>query len=91
MFSIWRTPGRGGRRARHEVGIIVANPLQSTRGLTTVELIASPAIEKKILVVRGRQVMLDEDLADLYGSRPGPWSSGSNETRSASLRTSCSS
>jgi len=32
-----------------------------------VELIAAPAVEKKILVVRGRQVMLDEDLADLYG------------------------
>lgn len=31
------------------------------------ELIAVPAIEKRILVVRGRQVMLDEDLADLYG------------------------
>lgn len=29
--------------------------------------IASPAIEKRILVVRDRQVMLDEDLADLYG------------------------
>jgi phage regulator Rha-like protein len=27
----------------------------------------APAIEKKILVVRGRKVMLDEDLADLYG------------------------
>jgi len=32
----------------------------------SLELIALPAIEKKILVVRGRQVMLDEDLADLY-------------------------
>lgn len=30
-------------------------------------LIAAPAIEKRILDVRGRQVMLDEDLADLYG------------------------
>ena len=29
--------------------------------------IAAPAIEKRILVVRERQVMLDEDLADLYG------------------------
>jgi hypothetical protein len=28
---------------------------------------AAPAVEKRILVVRGRQVMLDEDLADLYG------------------------
>ncbi|HXR30880.1 MAG TPA: ORF6N domain-containing protein [Solirubrobacterales bacterium] len=31
------------------------------------ELIAAPAIEKRILAVRGQQVMLDEDLADLYG------------------------
>jgi hypothetical protein len=31
------------------------------------ELIAAPAIEKRIFVVRERQVMLDEDLADLYG------------------------
>ena len=33
----------------------------------SLELIAAPAIEKRILAVRGRQVMLDEDLADLYG------------------------
>ncbi len=31
------------------------------------EVIAAPAIEKRIFVVRNRQVMLDEDLADLYG------------------------
>jgi len=31
------------------------------------ELIAAPAVEKRILVVRERQVMLDQDLADLYG------------------------
>lgn len=31
------------------------------------KLIAAPAIEKRIFVVRERQVMLDEDLADLYG------------------------
>jgi hypothetical protein len=29
--------------------------------------LASPAIEKRIFIVRERQVMLDEDLADLYG------------------------
>jgi ORF6N domain len=29
--------------------------------------IAAPSIEKRILLVRDRQVMLDEDLADLYG------------------------
>jgi phage regulator Rha-like protein len=31
------------------------------------ELIPAPAIQKRILVVRERQVMLDEDLAELYG------------------------
>src|SRR5262245_59700858 len=33
----------------------------------SLELIAAPAIEKRIFVARGRQAMLDEDLADLYG------------------------
>jgi len=33
----------------------------------SLELIAAPAVEKRIFVVRERQVMLDEDLADLYG------------------------
>ena len=33
----------------------------------SLEVIAAPAIEKRIFVVRERQVMLDEDLADLYG------------------------
>ena len=31
------------------------------------QLITAPTIEKRILVVRERQAMLDEDLADLYG------------------------
>jgi hypothetical protein len=31
------------------------------------ELVRAPAIQKRILVVRERQVMVDEDLADLYG------------------------
>jgi hypothetical protein len=33
----------------------------------SLELVATLAIEKRIFVIRGRQVMLDEDLADLYG------------------------
>ena len=33
----------------------------------SLELIAAPAIEKRIFVVRERQVLLDEDLSDLYG------------------------
>jgi hypothetical protein len=40
---------------------------ESAERKMSLELIATPAIEKRILVVRGRQVMLDEDLADLYG------------------------
>lgn len=32
-----------------------------------VQVVAAPAIEKRIFVIRERQVMLDEDLADLYG------------------------
>jgi hypothetical protein len=39
----------------------------SARKTAALELIVVPAIEKRILVVRERQVMLDEDLADLYG------------------------
>lgn len=31
------------------------------------ELVPVPAIQKRILIVRERQVMLDEDLAELYG------------------------
>jgi ORF6N domain len=34
---------------------------------TELQVVAAPAIEKRIFVVRERQVMLDEDLADLYG------------------------
>lgn len=34
---------------------------------TSLEVLATPAIEKRIFVIRERQVMLDEDLADLYG------------------------
>lgn len=39
----------------------------SARKTGALELVVAPAIEKRILVVRERQVMLDEDLADLYG------------------------
>jgi hypothetical protein len=34
------------------------------------DLIPLPAIQKRILVVRERHVMLDEDLAELYGVEP---------------------
>jgi hypothetical protein len=38
-----------------------------TEKTAPLELIVAPAIEKRIFVVRERQVLLDEDLADLYG------------------------
>jgi len=47
--------------------VILRPVAESERKIEPLELIAAPAIEKRILVVRGRQVMLDEDLADLYG------------------------
>ena len=34
---------------------------------TELQIASAPAIGKRIYVIRGRQVMLDEDLADLYG------------------------
>jgi ORF6N domain len=34
---------------------------------TSLQIVAAPAIERRIFVIRDRQVMLDEDLADLYG------------------------
>ncbi len=39
----------------------------SAAGKMELQVVSAPAIEKRILIVRGRQVMLDEDLADLYG------------------------
>ena len=33
----------------------------------SLEIVATPSIERRIFVVRERQVMFDEDLADLYG------------------------
>ena len=37
----------------------------------SLELIPLPAIQQRILVVRERHVMLDEDLAGLYGVQTG--------------------
>lgn len=39
----------------------------STGEKVELQVVAAPTIEKRIFVLRGRQVMLDEDLADLYG------------------------
>lgn len=41
--------------------------MANSAGEMTVQVVAAPAIEKRIFVVRERQVMLDEDLAELYG------------------------
>jgi ORF6N domain-containing protein len=39
----------------------------STGEKAELKVVPAPAIEKRIYVIRERQVMLDEDLADLYG------------------------
>jgi hypothetical protein len=39
----------------------------SPKTAASAQLIATTAIEKRIFVIRDRRVMLDEDLADLYG------------------------
>ena len=39
----------------------------SAGGKAELQVVAPPAIEKRIFVIRERQMMLDEDLADLYG------------------------
>ena len=57
----------------------------------SVELVPVPAIEKRILMVRERQVMLDEDLAELYGVETRRLMSKSSETSGAFHPTSCSS
>jgi ORF6N domain len=44
-----------------------AGMAHSAADKTEPRIVAAPAIEKRIFVVRERQVMLDEDLADLYG------------------------
>jgi ORF6N domain len=38
----------------------------------SLELIPVPTIQRRILLVRERQVMLDEDLAELYGVETKP-------------------
>jgi hypothetical protein len=40
---------------------------ESNKTAGPLEVITTPVVEKRIFVVRGRQVMLDEDLAELYG------------------------
>jgi hypothetical protein len=43
----------------------------SNRGGEPLELIKLPAIQRRIVVVRKRHVMVDEDLAELYGVQTG--------------------
>lgn len=59
-----RSQSQGDGSATSATLFAMADPAEKEVSL---ELIAAPAIEKRILAVRQRQVMLDEDLADLYG------------------------
>ena len=40
---------------------------EAAKKTPSVELVAPPAIQQRILIVRERHVMVDEDLAELYG------------------------
>ena len=60
---IWLKETAAVRRAC-KTSLSVADP---ARRKTSLQVIAGPVIEKRILVVRERQVMLDEDLADVRG------------------------
>jgi len=53
------------------------------------KLIAAPAIESRIFFIWGRQVMVDEDLADLYGVETKRLVEQMNGTWSGSRKTSC--
>jgi len=59
--------GKTVRRVRHS-----APNGGSVRGRVSLELVPAPASEKRILVVRERQVMLDEDLGSLSSPPPRP-------------------
>jgi ORF6N domain len=60
-----RDPKKGSGSAACATLSLVADPTRTDE--SGLQLIPAVAIEKRILVVRERQVMLDEDLADLYG------------------------
>jgi len=53
--------------------------------------VAVEVIERKIFVIRGNRVMLDRDLAELYGVKAIALRQRSNETRIAFLEISASS
>lgn len=58
---------------------------------TELRVAATPAIEKHIYLIRGRQAMLDEDLADLYGVETRVLVQQGQTNAKRSRRTSCSS
>lgn len=65
---IWRRPGLDLMQTKASGAFgMLGRMAQATEKTGSLELVAAPAIEKRIFVVRERQVMLDEDLADLYG------------------------
>ena len=52
---------------RSEASAILQEMADRDQQGASFEVASPPAIEKRIHIIRGRQVMLDEDLADLYG------------------------
>jgi hypothetical protein len=56
----------------------------------TPSLIPTERIERAILLIRGEKVMLDSDLAELYGVETRALNQALNATPVGFLRTSCS-
>lgn len=56
-----------GRPAWHSCGV----PPKETVETRQVVIVPSAVVQARILVIRGRQVMLDQDLAELYGVETG--------------------
>lgn len=55
-----------------------------------VAIVPAAAIQARILVVRSRQVMLDQDLAELYGVETKGLTRGYAATKTGSRPISCS-
>jgi hypothetical protein len=55
------------------------------------QMVLLKPIEPRVLILRGTRVILDSELAELYGVQVKRLNGRSSEMPSASLRTSCSS
>ncbi len=70
--------------------VIMSAMAASTAEKTGLQIVSTSSVEKRIYVIRGRQVMLDEDLAELYGVETKRLIEQVKRISNASPATSCS-